>query len=53
MESETTPGLWIFTRTLMADRPLLVTLVELETDSTVPLTGASKLPAYTVAGWPT
>ena len=35
------PGFASFTRTLTADRPLLVMLVELDTESTVPLTGAS------------
>ena len=40
-ESETAPGFASFTRTLTADRPLLVILVELDTESTVPLTGAS------------
>ena len=37
----TRTGANVVLRTLTADRPLLVILVELDTESTVPLTGAS------------
>ena len=47
------PGFSSFTRTEQACRPLLVMVVESDTDTTDPWTEPSKFPMKMVAGCPT